>query len=104
MFNLSESQIENLLTVHCQKVINDMSHENLMSYCTIMMMESFMKKDSLDTSDEIDFEKLIADIWYENEENDELTSKFIADTTKINLHESTKMLDIIHASDFSICH
>jgi len=104
MFNLSELQIDTLLTVHCQKVINDMSHENLMSYCAVMLMKSFMKNDSLDTSDEIDFEKLITDIWYENEENDELTSKFIADTTKINLHEATKMLNIIHTSDFSICH
>lgn len=75
MTKLSPNQINDLLTAHCYRVIDNMSSEDLFSYAMQMMQTSFDKNPG---TNDTDLEMLVSDIWYAEGEDDDSTIEFIA--------------------------
>jgi hypothetical protein len=75
MANLTSEQTFDLLRTHCYRVINDMNHDDLMSYAIQMMIQSFDKNPG---QGDTDVDMLIQDIWIAEGEDDDSTSEFIA--------------------------
>lgn len=73
--NLTREQISDLCQAHCYRVINNMNHDDLMSYAIQMMYTSFDKDPGQGNTD---VEMLIQDIWVAEGEDDDSTSEFIA--------------------------
>jgi hypothetical protein len=72
---LTSEQVDNLLTSHCYRVINNMNHDDLISYAIQMMMGSFDVNPGMGDTD---VNMLIHDIWIAEGEDDASTSEFIA--------------------------
>ena len=75
MNNLTSDQISDLLQAHCYRVIDNMNHDDLMSYAIQMMTQSFDKNPG---QGDTDVNMLIQDIWIAESEDDDDTSEFIA--------------------------
>jgi hypothetical protein len=73
--NLTNEQISDLCQAHCYRVIDNMNHDDLMSYAIQMMYQSFDKDPGQGNTD---VEMLIQDIWVAEGEDDDSTSEFIA--------------------------
>lgn len=71
---LSTEQLYTLVTAHCHRVINNMNHDDLISYAMQMMMESF---DSNPGSGDTDQEMLICDILTAEGEDYDSAHEFI---------------------------
>lgn len=72
---LSPEQTKDLLIAHCNRVIENMNHDDLISYAVQQMMQSF---DQNPGTGDTDFEMLIEDIWVAEGEDDDATEEFIA--------------------------
>jgi protoporphyrinogen oxidase len=75
MANLTSEQVSNLLQEHCYRVIENMNHDDLMSYAMQMMMQSFDKSPG---QGDTDVNMLIQDIFIAEDEDDDSVSEFIA--------------------------
>ena len=73
--NLTTEQISDLCQAHCYRVIDNMNHDDLMSYAIQMMYQSFDKDPGQGNTD---VEMLIEDIWVAEGEDDDSTGEFIA--------------------------
>lgn len=73
--NLTTEQISDLCQAHCYRVIDNMNHDDLMSYAIQMMYQSFDKDPGQGNTD---VEMLIQDIWVAEGEDDDSTSEFIS--------------------------
>jgi len=74
MANLTSEQTFDLLRTHCYRVIENMNHDDLMSYAIQMMIQSFDKNPG---QGDTDLNMLIQDIWIAEGEDDDSTSEFI---------------------------
>jgi hypothetical protein len=72
---LTSEQVSDLLTAHCNRVIDAMDMDDLVSYAVQMMMQSF---DHNPGHGDTDVAMLIEDIWVAEGEDDDSTSEFIA--------------------------
>jgi len=75
MSNLTSEQISEILLAHCYRVIDNMNHDDLVSYAVQMMCESFYKNPG---QGDTDVNMLIQDIWYAEGEDDDSTLEFVA--------------------------
>lgn len=73
---LTSEQVSDLLVAHCNRVIDNMDMDDLVSYAVQMMMSSF---DQNPGQGDTDVPMLIEDIWVAEGEDDDSTSEFIAD-------------------------
>ena len=73
---LTSEQVNDLLVAHCNRVIDNMDMDDLVSYAVQMMMQSF---DQNPGQGDTDVDMLIEDIWVAEGEDDDSTSEFIAD-------------------------
>jgi hypothetical protein len=73
---LTSEQVNDLLVAHCNRVIDNMDMDDLVSYAVQMMMSSF---DQNPGQGDTDVDMLIEDIWVAEGEDDDSTSEFIAD-------------------------
>lgn len=73
--NLTSEQVSDLLTAHCNRVIDAMDMDDLVSYAVQMMMSSF---DQNPGQGDTDVDMLIEDIWVAEGEDDDATQEFIA--------------------------
>jgi hypothetical protein len=71
--NLTDEQISDLLIAHCHRVIENMNHDDLISYAIQMMAESFGA-----SPEHTDVPMLIEDIWVAEGEDEDSTQEFIA--------------------------
>jgi hypothetical protein len=72
---LNNAQVSDLLTAHCNRVIDNMDMDDLVSYAVQMMMSSF---DQNPGQGDTDVAMLIEDIWVAEGEDDDSTQEFIA--------------------------
>jgi len=80
--NLTPEQISDLCQAHCYRVINNMNHDDLMSYAIQMMYQSFDKDPGQGNTD---VDMLIQDIWVAEGEDDDSTVEFIAGVVRNDL-------------------
>lgn len=73
--SLTTEQVEDLLVAHCNRVIDNMDMDDLVSYAVQMMMTSFDKNPG---QGDTDVDMLIEDIWVAEGEDDDSTQEFIA--------------------------
>lgn len=73
--SLTTQQVNDLLTAHCYRVIDNMSSDDLFSYAMQMMSASFDKNPG---QGDTDVPMLIEDIWVAEGEDDDSTQEFIA--------------------------
>jgi hypothetical protein len=73
---LTSEQVSDLLVAHCNRVIDNMDMDDLVSYAVQMMMSSF---DQNPGQGDTDVPMLIEDIWVAEGEDDDSTSEFISD-------------------------
>lgn len=73
---LTSEQVNDLLVAHCNRVIDNMDMDDLVSYAVQMMMQSF---DQNPGQGDTNVAMLIEDIWVAEGEDDDSTSEFIAD-------------------------
>ena len=71
---LTSEQVSDLLTAHCNRVIDAMDMDDLVSYAVQMMMQSF---DQNPGQGDTDVPMLIQDIWIAESEDDDSTQEFI---------------------------
>lgn len=74
---LTSEQVSDLLVAHCNRVIDNMDMDDLVSYAVQMMMQSF---DQNPGQGDTDVDMLIEDIWVAEGEDDDSTFEFIAGT------------------------
>lgn len=72
---LTSEQVQDLLTAHCYRVIDNMDMDDLVSYAVQMMASSF---DQNPGQGDTDVDMLIEDIWVAEGEDDDSTHEFIA--------------------------
>lgn len=72
---LTSEQVQDLLVAHCNRVIDAMDMDDLVSYAVQMMMTSF---DQNPGQGDTDVDMLIEDIWVAEGEDDDSTQEFIA--------------------------
>lgn len=72
---LTSEQVNDLLVAHCNRVIDNMDMDDLVSYAVQMMMQSFDKNPG---EGDTDVDMLIEDIWVAEGEDDDSTSEFIS--------------------------
>jgi len=75
MTTLTTEQVNDLLVAHCNRVIDNMDMDDLVSYAVQMMMTSF---DQNPGQGDTDVDMLIEDIWVAEGEDDDSTQEFIA--------------------------
>lgn len=80
--SLTTEQVEDLLVAHCNRVIDNMDMDDLVSYAVQMMMTSFDKNPG-----DTDVAMLIEDIWVAEGEDDDSTQEFIAGVVGDDLAE-----------------
>lgn len=90
--NLTTEQVQELLTAHCYRVIDNMSSDDLFSYAMQLMMQSFDKNPG---QGDTDVEGLISDIWIAEGEDDDDAQEFIAGVLGDELAE-----EIVKATQF----
>ena len=81
---LTTEQVSDLLVAHCNRVIDAMDMDDLVSYAVQMMMQSF---DQNPGQGDTDVDMLIEDIWVAEGEDDDSTSEFIAGVVGNDLAE-----------------
>ena len=81
---LTSEQVQDLLVAHCNRVIDNMDMDDLVSYAVQMMMTSF---DQNPGQGDTDVDMLIEDIWVAEGEDDDSTFEFIAGTVGNDLAE-----------------
>lgn len=81
---LTTEQVEDLLVAHCNRVIDNMDMDDLVSYAVQMMMTSFDKNPG---QGDTDVDMLIEDIWVAEGEDDDSTQEFIAGVVGDDLAE-----------------
>ena len=72
---LTSEQISDLCQAHCYRVIDNMNHDDLVSYAVQMMYQSFDKNPG---QNDTNLSMLVEDIWVAEGEDDDATSEFIA--------------------------
>lgn len=72
---LTSEQVQDLLVAHCNRVIDNMDMDDLVSYAVQMMMDSFSQTPGCSDTD---VDMLIEDIWVAEGEDDDSTQEFIA--------------------------
>jgi hypothetical protein len=82
--SLTTEQVEDLLVAHCNRVIDNMDMDDLVSYAVQMMMTSFDKNPG---QGDTDVDMLIEDIWVAEGEDDDSTQEFIAGVVGDDLAE-----------------
>ncbi len=75
--NLTTEQVKDLCQAHCYRVIDQMNHDDLISYAVQMMYMSFEKNPGVG---DIDVEMLISDIYVAEDEDDDSVREFISGT------------------------
>lgn len=73
---LTSEQVNDLLVAHCNRVIDNMDMDDLVSYAVQMMMTSY---DQNPGHGDTDVPMLIQDIWVAEGEDDDSTLEFISD-------------------------
>ena len=81
---LTTEQVSDLLVAHCNRVIDAMDMDDLVSYAVQMMMQSF---DQNPGQGDTDVPMLIEDIWVAEGEDDDSTQEFIAGVVGNDLAE-----------------
>ena len=89
---LTSEQVSDLLVAHCNRVIDNMDMDDLVSYAVQMMMTSF---DQNSGQGDTDVDMLIEDIWVAEGEDVDSTHEFIAGVVGDELAE-----DIIKTTQF----
>ena len=84
IMKLTTEQVEDLLVAHCNRVIDNMDMDDLVSYAVQMMMTSFDKNPG---QGDTDVDMLIEDIWVAEGEDDDSTQEFIAGVVGDDLAE-----------------
>jgi hypothetical protein len=82
--SLTSEQVNDLLVAHCNRVIDNMDMDDLVSYAVQMMMSSF---DQNPGQGDTDVPMLLEDIWVAEGEDDDSTHEFIADIVGDELAE-----------------
>jgi hypothetical protein len=82
--NLTSSQVSELLTAHCYRVVSEMDYDDLISYAIQMMEQSF---DMNPGQGDVDLNMLIEDIWVAEGEDDDATEEFISGVVGTELAE-----------------
>ena len=72
---MTELQIQELLSAHCYRVLDNMDADDLFSYAMQMMSQSFDKNPG---QFDVDVDMLIEDIWVAEGEDEDSTQEFIA--------------------------
>jgi len=81
---LTTEQVSDLLVAHCNRVIDAMDMDDLVSFAVVMMMQSF---DQNPGQGDTDVPMLIEDIWVAEGEDDDSTQEFIAGVVGNDLAE-----------------
>lgn len=84
--NLTSSQVSELLTAHCYRVVSEMDYDDLISYAIQMMEQSFDMNPGQGDG-EVDLNMLIEDIWVAEGEDDDATKEFISGCLNAELAE-----------------
>lgn len=82
--NLTSSQVSELLTAHCYRVVSEMDYDDLISYAIQMMEQSF---DVNPGQGDTDTNMLLTDIWVAEGEDDDATEEFISGVVGAELAE-----------------
>jgi len=75
--NLTSEQVKDLCQAHCYRVIEQMNHDDLISYAVQMMYMSFEKNPG---DGDIDVEMLVSDIYVAEDEDDDSVYEFVSGT------------------------
>jgi len=71
---LTSDQIDNLLTDHCYRVLNNMNHDDLLNYAMQMMKESFDKNLGIGDTD---VDMLMRDIFIAEDQDEDSVYEFL---------------------------
>ena len=81
---LSELQTQELLTAYCYKKVSEIDQEDLFTYATRLLAESYIENSG---QFNVDIDTLIEDIWEAQGENEGATELFIANVVGHDIAE-----------------
>jgi hypothetical protein len=87
--NIQSSEVYNLLTGHCYRVIDNMDHDDLISYAMQMMMQSFDKDPGQGNTD---LSLLIADMLIAEGDDEDSVSEFISGAVDLEDEEIDELI------------